>query len=332
MSEVDVSIVIVNWHSADYVLSSIASIVAGTRRVTYEIIVVDNASFDDCGQQVARGFPDVLFLQSGENVGFGGANNLGAKRSRGRALLFLNPDTEVRKDAIDHLHAALTALSDAGVIGCRLLNTDGTLQTSCVRALPTVINRVLDVDVLRRCTPRARLWGTRALFTGSEAPVEVEAVSGACMMVRRQVFERVGGFSSAFFMYGEDVDFCARVHGAGFRNAYVGTCEVVHHGGGSARRAHSTFCVVMMCESGALLLRRLRGPLASASYRVGLMISACLRLAILGITAPAWLVVSGVESWRGVCRKWLAVLAWGVGFHRPTLPHARRNPQPRGAR
>jgi GT2 family glycosyltransferase len=331
MPEVDLSIVIVNWSSADYVLSCVRSIVAGTASVTYEIIVVDNASFDDCGQQLAQEYPEVLFLQSGNNLGFGGANNLGAKRSRGRVLLFLNPDTEVRKGAIDQLYAGLTNLPNAGVIGCRLLNTDGTLQTSCVQALPTVMNQMLDTDFLRRCAPRAGLWRTRALFTSSTAPVEVEAISGACMMVRRQVFEHVGGFSSAFFMYGEDLDFCARVRRAGFRNAYLGICEVVHHGGGSARKAHSTFSVVMMCESVALLLRRLRGRRVSASYRVGLMISACLRLAILGIMAPAWLLVSGAASWRGVCRKWVAILGWGLGLYRPALPSDQRNLDVRGA-
>jgi N-acetylglucosaminyl-diphospho-decaprenol L-rhamnosyltransferase len=331
MSELDLSIVIVNWRSAEYVLPCIRSIVSGTATPTYEIIVVDNASFDDCGQQLALEYPDVLFLQSRENLGFGGANNLGVQRSRGRVLLFLNPDTEVRNGALDQMYAGLTHLPDAGVVGCRLLNTDGTLQTSCVRAVPTVMNQVLDADLLRRCAPRARMWGTRALFTSSTAPVEVEAVSGACMMVRRQVFERVGGFSPAFLMYGEDMDFCARVRRAGFTNAYVGECEVVHHGGGSSRHLHSTFSVVMRCESMAVLLRALHGPLAAPSYRLGLMISAAIRLTILGLTWPAWLLASGAKSWRNACRKWLAILGWGLGWHRPALPHVRPNPYVRGA-
>ncbi|MPZ20443.1 MAG: glycosyltransferase [Luteitalea sp.] len=332
MSEVDLSVVIVNWNSAEYVLACVRSIVAGTTATAYEIIVVDNASFDGCEQQLAQEFPGVLFLQSSKNLGFGAANNLGVARSRGGVLLFLNPDTEVRKGAIDRLYAGIAKLSDAGVVGCRLLNTDGTLQTSCVQALPTVLNQILNADLLRRCAPRAWLWGTRALFSTSTAPVEVEAVSGACMMVRRQVFERVGGFSPAFFLYGEDLDFCARVGRAGFRNAYVGNCEVVHHGGGSARNVHSTFSVVMMCESVALLLRRLRGPLASTSYRVALIISACLRLTILAVTSPAWLMASGATSWSNACRKWLAILRWGLGLHRPALPHLQRSPDVGGAR
>jgi GT2 family glycosyltransferase len=319
-AEIELSVVIVNWNSVEYVRSCVRSIVAETRALTYEIIVVDNASFDGCEEELAAEYPAIVFLQAGQNLGFGGANNLGARRARGRVLLFLNPDTIVMNGAIDRVFFQLAGLSDAGIVGCRLLNTDGSLQTSCVQALPTVLNQVLDADVLRRCVPQARLWGTRALFGSSTKPLEVEAVSGAFMMIRRELFEAIGGFSPAFFMYGEDLDLCARVLRAGFRNFYVGDCEVVHHGGGSARRAPSTFSVIMLCESVALLLRRLRGPLSSASYRAAMTVAACIRLAILGAVSPVWLARRGVTSWSGACRKWLAILGWGLRLNRPTLP------------
>jgi GT2 family glycosyltransferase len=318
--EIELSIIIVNWYSADYVRSCVGSIVAETKRVNYEIIVVDNASFDPCGQVMSRYYPDVVFLESDRNLGFGGANNLGADQARGRDLLFLNPDTNVRVGAIDRLHAQFERIVDAGVVGCRLLNSDGSLQISCVQAFPTVLNQVLDADLLRRLTPRAKLWGTRALFGDSAEPLEVEAVSGACMMVQRELFKRVGGFSPKFFMYGEDLDLCARVRRAGFRNAYVGSCEIVHHGGGSAGNVQSTFSAVMMCESIGLLLRRSRGPVSSISYRVCLTVAGCVRLIILAATAPAWVMAFGATSWRRAFRKWLAVVAWGLGLKRAAQP------------
>src|SRR4051812_49105945 len=123
-SGVDLSIVIVNWNSAGYVQACVRSIQTHTRDITYEIIVVDNASFDKCREQLATDYPDVRFLQSDQNLGFGGANNLGAAQSAGRVLLFLNPDTEVRGGAIHRLYRRLTRIDDVGVLGCRLLNSD----------------------------------------------------------------------------------------------------------------------------------------------------------------------------------------------------------------
>jgi hypothetical protein len=297
--------------------------VTQTKGLSYEIIVVDNASFDGCREQLARERPDVVFVQSGANTGFAAANNVGAQLARGPVLLFLNPDTEVIGGALDRLYCHHERMSDAGVLGCRLLNTDGSLQTSCVQALPTVWNQTLNADFLRRCFPRAQLWGMRALFGSATSPVEVQAVSGACMMIGRSVFEGVGGFSPAFFMYGEDLDLCDRLRRAGFRNRYAGDCEIVHHGGGSSQHTRRTFSVVMMRESMAILLRRSHGPVASATYRVASVVTACIRVAILTAVCPAWLIFRDRPSWTGACRKWLAVLAWGLGLDRRArrLPH-----------
>jgi GT2 family glycosyltransferase len=316
MSDVDLSIVIVNWNSADFVMSCVRSIAAQTTGVKHEIIVVDNASFDGCDQQLAREFPDVVFLQSHDNGGFGAANNFGAQRARGSVLLFLNPDTEVLDGAISRLYRHLGAVSDAGVLGCRLLNTDGSLQTSCVQALPTVWNQMLDADILRRCFPRADFWGTRALLGRAGVPEEVQAVSGACMMMRRDVFEAAGGFSPVFFMYGEDLDLCDRVRHTGLRNHYAGDCEIVHHGGGSTQHVRSTFSVVMMRESVTLLLRRSQGRMAGTAYRVALVVMACVRLVLLAVIFPAWLIRHSWRSWCSSFRKWAAILGWGLGLDR----------------
>lgn len=324
MSEIDLSIVIVNWNSADYVQACIRSIRAETKVTHYEIIVVDNASFDGCEQQIARHYPEAIFIQSAQNLGFSGANNLAARRARGRVLLFLNPDTEVRDGAIDRLCVSHGNIPDAGVVGCRLLNTDGSVQTTCARSLPTLLNQFLDADVLRRCAPRASLWGMGVLFEWTAAHAYVEAVSGACMLVRREVFESVSGFSEEFFMYGEDLDLCARVQGAGLKNVYVGCCEIVHHGGGSSGKVQSTFSVVMMCESKRLLFRRLRGIVPSICYQGVMTLAACIRLGILACTAPAWLVGGRGSAWRGAVRKWSVVLGWGVGLKRPEVPNIRQ--------
>jgi GT2 family glycosyltransferase len=313
---VQLSIIIVNWRSAEFVLACVGSIRQGTTRTRYEIIVVDNASYDGCQARLAVACPNVRFVQSETNLGFAGANNLGVRSARGHMLLFLNPDTEVLDSAIDDLYSACVDSERTGVLGARLLNTDGSLQASCVQRLPTVWNQVFDADLLRSLFPRGSLWGTAALMDHQDGLAEVEAVSGACMMIRRKVFEEVGGFSDAFFMYGEDLDLCARVRRVGYRNYHDGQALIIHHGGGSSQQMQSTFSVVMMRESISLLLKRTRSGFSASLYRVVLSVAAIVRLGALLISAPVWIVGHRMTGWWAATRKWLTILAWGLGLAR----------------
>lgn len=313
MSAVDLSILIVNWNSAAYVKECLAAVPRAIGALRCEVIVIDNASFDSCGEMLLTTFPDVRFVQSDRNLGFGGANNLLARMSNAPVLLFLNPDTVPSAHALERMWRHLMDGADVGVLGCRLRNTDGTIQTSCVQAVPTVVNQFLDADLLRWLAPGLKLWGTSALRDTS-ATVDVEAVSGACMMMRRSVFEAVEGFSSAFFMYGEDIDLCARATAAGFSVRHVVDAEVVHHGGGSSRHAPSAFSVVMMCKSVSILIHRHRGERSAAIYRAALTVAASVRLGILLVSWPVWAVAAGVGRWTGAWHKWTAVLRWSLGL------------------
>ena len=127
-------------------------------------------------------------IYSDRNLGFAGANNLGARHARGSNLLFLNPDTIVRRDAIERMARHLNDAPDIGIVGCRLLNPDLTLQTSSVQPFPGIANQLFGIDWLKRRTSRLRLWGMSALYAKTAGPVEVDAVSGACLMARRERF------------------------------------------------------------------------------------------------------------------------------------------------
>lgn len=324
MIPVELSIVIVNWHSADYVLACIRSIREQTDALRYEVIVVDNASFDDCRDRVLLEYPGVVFLQSQDNLGFARANNMGAKVARGAVLLFLNPDTEICDRAIERLYSRMRMHPDAGILGCRLHNSDGSLQTSCVQSLPTVLNQVLDVEVLRRWIPKAGLWGTAALYESGNAAAEVEAVAGACMMIRRKTFDLVGGFSSNYFMYAEDLDLCFKTRRAGFPNYYIGEAVIVHHGGGSTKQVRSNFSNVMMRESVGRFLRESRGIFYSNCYRLALSGAAIVRLVILMVLFPAWLARRRVPEWCSSWRKWISIVRWGLGLARWTHQGGRR--------
>ncbi len=320
MSKIDISIVIVNWNSADYVMECLRSIYEHTSAVSCEVIVVDNASFDGCGDLLAHRYQEVIFIQSESNLGFARANNLGAENAGGDVLLFLNPDTEVRDRAIERLYVQLQSLNNPGVVGCRLLNSDESLQTSCVQSLPTLLNQMLDADVLRRLFPRSSLWGIEALYESGTTPAEVEAVSGACMMMRRSVFDAVGGFSSDYFMYAEDLDLCSRLRRAGFHNYYFPGAIIVHHGGGSSQQTRSNFSNVMMRESVRRFLSKSSGSLYSECYRFALNGVATIRLALLMLLFPVSKLKGRKDVWLSAFGKWWSILRWSYGLERLTGP------------
>lgn len=305
------SILIVNWHSARYVRACLRTIRAHPPRGACEIIVVDGGSFDECGAMLAAEFPQVRFVQSPTNVGFARCNNLGFRQARGAAVLFLNPDTEVQAGALDALLEALDARPGAGAVGARLLNTDGSLQVSCVQPFPTVLNQFLDADWLMRRFPRWSLWGNSILHQASLAPGEVQAVSGACLMVKRTVFEQVGGFSEDYFMYGEDLDLCLKIRRAGYGVWHVPPARLVHHGGGSSGGGGSTAAHVLMRAAVHTFLVKNRGRCYAGLYRLTMGGNACGRMVLL-LLATYLGAAARRERRRLGARKWRAILCWSL--------------------
>lgn len=305
----DLSIVIVNWNSREFLRSCLASIVASVRTLRYEVVVIDSGSFDGCEAMLREHYPQVRFLQSSENLGFARANNRAFEASSGECVLFLNPDTEVAGSAIEMMHAFLTSLPDAAIVGCRLVNSDGTLQSSCVQSFPTITNQVLNSEFFRKLWPKSPLWGMAVLFEDGPGASEVEGVSGACLMVRRSVFEQVGRFSEEYFMYVEDLDLSCKVRRAGYKNYYVPDATVVHHGGQSSQQAASAFAATMTREAIRRFLRKTRGAAYSAGYRIMMLLSAVGRLCVLG---AAWITRRGSPSRAASCRKWFAILRWSL--------------------
>jgi GT2 family glycosyltransferase len=322
-SSVDVSIIIVNWNSTDYLRKCLASILAETRKLTYEVIVIDAASFDGCNEMLRQHYPQVRFLQSDTNPGFAGANNLAAKESKGKCLLFLNPDTELIEGALDELYAQWGSLPRAGVLGCKLLNSDRTTQTSCLQSFPTIANQFLDSECLRRWFPKSSLWGTWPLFAPGSSPWKIDVVAGACMLIGRSAFEAVGGFTEEYFMYSEDVDLCYKLARAGFENYYIPSGCVLHHGGSSsAKSGISSFSSVMMRESRARYFARTQGRLYALAYRFSMGFAALCRFVLL---VPG--VVLGMRGAAGASSsssfgKWWAILKWSMGLQ-PWLKNYR---------
>jgi GT2 family glycosyltransferase len=311
----ELSVIIVNWNSSEYLKKCLGSLYLNLSDVEFEVIVVDNASYDGCGEMLRSEFPTVRFIQVTKNLGFAGANNLGFAHSSGDNLLFLNPDTQVIGSAVNLMLSNLKSLPNAGAVGCRLLNSDGSVQIPCIQPFPTIVNQVLDTDHLIRRFPRLKIWRVMPLFHYKGKPEPVEVISGACLMVKSEVFRAVGMFSPDYFMYAEDVDLCYRIDRAGFHAYYVGEAAVIHHGGASTRRSKiNHFNTVAKRESIALFFRKHGGKWKAFSYRFSMMGVSIVRLFILATLFPAGIALHRASSLAYAFAKWSKVLSWSLGF------------------
>src|ERR1700728_3291963 len=172
----ELSIIYVNWNSLDYLRESIASVYQHTRCGRFEIIVVDNASPEPGVGLLKDLFPGITIILSDTNLGFAGANNLGFRSSVGEYILFLNPDTRLIGSSIDVLLSRIKSLSDAGIVGCKLLNTDLSVQLSSIQTYPTILNQAVDAEYLRLRWPECPLWKIAPLFSKTVTLLKVEII------------------------------------------------------------------------------------------------------------------------------------------------------------
>jgi GT2 family glycosyltransferase len=312
---VKLSILIVNWNSRDFLRKCLRSIEATCGDLDTQVIVVDGGSFDGCAEMIGVEFPWVDFVQSADNLGFGGSNNLGATRATGDALLILNPDTEIRPGAVQRLLSEFKRVPQAGILSPRLLNSDASLQCS-VHALPRPVRQALDSEFLRRVLLPLSCWAPPSEFA-PPATVAVEAVAGTCMLMPTEVFRAVGGFSPEYFMYAEDVDLCEKVLRAGLKIYHVPDAEVLHHGGCSSMVQSSKFSAVMIRDALHTYLLLNRGRHAALTYRV---FSAGVAMTRIVWAIPKLLVARADRraGIRAAISRSAAVVSWSAGFERWT--------------
>jgi N-acetylglucosaminyl-diphospho-decaprenol L-rhamnosyltransferase len=309
----DLSIIIVNWNSTEYLRHCLATVFLETRGIAFEVIVVDNASRDmSCSELIHSEFPEVILYRSADNIGFAAASNLGYRLSSGECLLFLNPDTELKSNVLPVMIAELKSNDRIGAVGVRLLNTDGSVQMSCIQAYPTMVNQILDSQVLRDRMPQSRLWGMKPLFVRMGEPAEVDVISGACLMVRRDVFVEVGEFDERYFMYVEDVDLCYRITSANYKIHYLDDCEVIHHGGKSSALQGKCFVNLRQQEAVVKFFSLTKGRWYSVIYRVALASAAAVRLAIIGCILPFQRSKERTMATSASLNKWVSLFRWAI--------------------
>ena len=238
MSACELSVVIVNWNVREMLRACLSSIFAGWNDDPgrLEVIVVDNASPDGSAEMVRTDFPQVILIENHGNPGFAVANNQAIRVSNGRSVMLLNPDTEVLGDALGDMVRYLDANPAVGMVAPKLLNSDGSVQSSR-RRFPTLATAFLESTVIQQWWRDNRVLRNYYMQDRSDDEMhDVDFAMGACLMVRRKVIDEVGLLDEGFFMYSEEVDWCRRIKQAGWRIVYLPVARVIHHGGQSSKQ------------------------------------------------------------------------------------------------
>src|SRR5262249_8533303 len=231
-----VSVIIVNWRTPRLLAACLDSLLLDSGHEQFEFIVVDNHSDDGSVEMLAQRYPYVRVIANSENVGFSKACNQAIPQAEGRFVLLLNPDTVVSPGAISALADFMDGERACGAAGPKVLNPDGTLQLACRRSFPDPLAAFFRITYLSRLFPRHRLFARYNLtYADPDATLAVDALSGSCMMVKREAVERVGLLDEDIFMFGEDIDWCWRIKQAGWKIFYFPSAVVYHYHGAASR-------------------------------------------------------------------------------------------------
>lgn len=322
---VDVSIIVVSYNTRTLTIACLDSVAAETR-ARHEVLIVDNASSDGSDAAIAAHPLGRDLIRPGRNLGFAGANNLAATHAQGEFILLLNPDTVIRDGAIDRLLAFARAHPGAGIWGGRTLFGDGRLNASSCWGRMTVWN------LLCRASGLTGLFPGSAVFNGEayggwrrDCEAEVDIVSGCFLLIRRELWQRLGGFDPAFFMYGEEADLCLRARRLGARPMVTPQATIIHYGGASEATRSGKMSKLLAAK--ALLIRR-HWPVALQPLGLALMaawpLSRWLALSAAARLRPRPATAEAAAVWRDL---WHSRAEWSGGFAVPAATGPVAAPQ-----
>lgn len=315
----DVSVVIVNWNTRDLLRDCLRSVKEQTRS-SCEVFVIDNASSDGSPQMVAGEFPWVRLMANQTNRGFAAANNQGLTLAGGRFVLLLNPDTVILDGAIDRCIAFMDSRHDISCLGCQVLENESTIQRTCFR-FPNLLDEVVGSLGVDRLLPHSRLLGGPWMpWWDRRSEREVDVVSGMFMLVRREVLERVGVLDEAYFVYGEEADWCYQMHLRGLKRYFWPECRILHLDGGGKSTSQ---------RSVAMYVQLQRSQLAFYRKNYGLLAEILLRLSYVARMAPR--TASGAIRWAmgqrdtgsRIMRQSLAAMRMNLSEPAPRTPLAK---------
>ncbi len=318
-----VTVVIVNWNGKEELKACLRSVAEYGGDLGVQIIVVDNGSADKSVDLVRELFPTVEIVESAENLGFGKACNLGVKRATGELILFLNPDARLTPGALAHMVQCMETQPDIGGLGCKIRDDQGLVFELGEQRFPTPLGEFFKLMfVFSRSFQRC---GNLLRRQDPHVSRDVVKLYGACLLVRRSVFDELGGFDNRFFMYCEDIDLCRRILAAKRRLFYLATAEILHSGGALTEKVCGEFSTLMMCESVWKFLKKYHGRLGGVGYKLGVFFGASYRsLLCFLLHAGSSLCRSRNRFyWNAGFRRYGAMVAWSVSLKKAFVPAAR---------
>lgn len=237
----DVSVIIVNYNAGKYLEETINSLIDKTQDISYEIILIDNNSNKEEESYLylekITQYNNVTIIKSDENLGFAKANNKGMTLAKGRNLLILNPDVIFHNNIIKILSDYLDANKDVGMVGPKVLNIDGSFQQPCLRGKPYPKDTLFHLIGLAKAFPNNPHFNGYALWHLNRDEInECGALSGCCMMLKKSLYDKIGGMDEQFFLYQEETDWGLRTVNAGYKTIYNPNAIITHYQGVTTKK------------------------------------------------------------------------------------------------
>ncbi len=237
METKDLSVIIVNFNTKALLKDCLNSLIENTRGITYEIIIVDNASSDGSIEMLKNNFPHVKLIANKENLGFAPANNQAAETAKGRFILLLNSDTILKEGDIRDMFKLFEEDKNLGAAGAKVLNEDGSPQASCYR-FPNLFAEYLNYTFLRIIFIPNYIYSHNRYLKGSFNKIKkVDCLTGCFLLTKKEIIEKTGLFDGEYFMYYEDFDFCYKLRKNNLKCLYYPYFKIIHYGGRSQKNS-----------------------------------------------------------------------------------------------
>lgn len=241
----DLSVIIVNYNVKHFVEQCLHSVLNASKKLNVEVFVVDNNSVDGSVPFIKQKFPSVKLIENKTNTGFSVANNQAIRQATGKFVLLLNPDTVVQEDTFDKTVAFMEAHPDAGGLGIKMFDGKGNFLPESKRGLPTPAVAFYKIFGLARLFPKSRKFGQYHLtFLDKDKNHQIDVLSGAFMLMRKETLDKVGLLDETFFMYGEDIDLSYRITQGGYKNYYFADSSIIHYKGESTKKSSVNYVIV----------------------------------------------------------------------------------------
>jgi GT2 family glycosyltransferase len=312
-SNLDVSIIIVNWNTREVTCECLRSIYRHTSGIDFELIVVDNGSSDDSTAIIRKRYPHVVLIENTENLGFATANNQGIKIAKGTYVCLVNSDIMVLENSLSAMVQYMNAHSEVGMLGPKLLWRDHTLQGSC-RKFPSLWNTLCPAIGLTYLFPKTSFFGGEHMvgYFNHDQIIDVDAFVGAFMFVRHSALECIGVMDESYFMYSEEIDWCRRFKLAGWKIRFFPNTQVIHLGRGSSSIEPIRFCREY-CLSSLRYWKKFHSSPTVLAYRLLMLFRYAIRLPLWwGVflfrkneasKAKISIALTGLEIFSGILKR-----------------------------